>query len=35
LMPGADSRPVVDVVLAQMGADAGALGAALLASDPA
>jgi glucokinase len=35
LLPGADSRPVVDVVLAQLGADAGALGAALLASDPA
>ena len=34
LLPGADSRPVVDVVLAQLGADAGALGAALLAVEP-
>ena len=34
LLPGADSRPVVDVALAQLGADAGALGAALLAADP-
>ncbi len=34
LLPGADARPVVDVVLAQLGADAGALGAALLAVEP-
>jgi glucokinase len=35
LLPGADARPPVEVVLAQLGPDAGALGAALLASDPA
>jgi len=34
LVAGADSRPPVEVVLAQLGADAGALGAALLAGDP-
>ena len=33
LLPGADSRPAIDVVLAQLGSDAGALGAALLAGD--
>ena len=34
LVPGADSRPPVEVVLAQLGPDAGAIGAALLAVDP-
>jgi len=33
LLLGADHRPVVDVVLAELGPDAGALGAALLAVD--
>ena len=31
LLPGADARPPVEVVLAQLGPDAGAVGAALLA----
>ena len=34
LLPGVDSRPPVEVVLAQLGPDAGAIGAALLAVDP-
>ena len=34
LLPGADARPPVDVVLAQLGPDAGAIGAALLAVGP-
>jgi len=34
LLPGADARPPVDVVLAQLGPDAGAIGAALLAIGP-
>ncbi len=33
LTPGADSRPAVEVVLAELGSDAGALGAGLLAGD--
>lgn len=33
LTPGADSRPTVEVVLAELGSDAGALGAGLLAGD--
>ena len=33
LTPGADARPTVEVVLAELGAEAGALGAGLLASD--
>ena len=33
LTPGADSRPAVEVVLAELGAEAGALGAGLLADD--
>ena len=34
LLPGAGARPQVDVVLAQLGPDAGAIGAALMAVDP-
>ena len=33
LTPGADSRPAVEVALAELGAEAGALGAGLLAGD--
>ena len=33
LTPGADARPAVEVVLAELGAEAGALGAGLLASE--
>ena len=33
LTPGVDSRPAVEVVLAELGTEAGALGAGLLASD--
>ena len=34
LLPGAGARPPVEVVLAQLGPDAGAIGAALMAVDP-
>ena len=34
LLPGGGARPLVDVVLAQLGPDAGAIGAALMAVDP-
>jgi glucokinase len=33
LMPGDGSRPAVEVLLAELGSDAGALGAGLLAGD--
>jgi hypothetical protein len=32
-MPGDGSRPAVEVLLAELGSDAGALGAGLLAGD--